>query len=455
MTPMARRIMTALAATLALLAASIGITLAVVARANDMSPRALVDYGIYRVSRIGKAPRPAPNPAGTRDDRWRQDLAYLASELPRLHANAFHATPRAVFEDAVAHLDATIPILSDAQLTVELMRIVALVGDGHTATWSWTERFRPYPLSFGILGDELWIVEADENHVDLLGARVLGIGSATVVDAVERVRPLLSYDSEDDFRVRAGHALAYAEVQQAVGLQPTANEAVLVIADRAGVEREVVVEALPAGDPVALRSAGATPLYRQRSEEDFWSTVLPGGVVYLRYNRCRDPDGFRQVAQDAFAAVDAYRDAALVVDLRGNDGGDERVIAPLLAGIETRRLGAAGRLWVLTDARTFSSATGNAWSLRQLGARLAGEPTGDGVDGWGEVERLTLPNSGIVVQYATRFWRRAGSEEPLEPDLPVEATVDDVLAGRDPVLDAVVAELARVGETPVRAIDVR
>ena len=441
-----RRILVVAAAALALLVASVGITLVVVARASDATPRQVMDYGMYRVGRIGKVPRPPPEPASTCDDRWRQDVAYLAAELPRLHANAFHATPRHVFEEAVAHLDAVVPTLTDHQMTIEIMRLVSLVGDGHTTTWSWTGRFRRYPLVFSLLDNRLWIVAADEANADLLGAEVVRIGSATIEDAVERVRPLLSFDSESAFVSRALHALVYAEVQVAVGLQTRRDEATFLVRHHGEGARAVTLTPVEPGEALALRQAGPVPLFQERSEEDAWMTVLPGGIVYLKINRCREPDAFRRLAERVFGAVDAYRNAALIVDLRGNGGGDERVIEPLRAGIRARDLGDGRRLWVVTDGGTHSSATGNAAGLRALGARHAGEPTGDGADGWGEVEMLTLPNSGIEVQYATRYWRRIGSTEPLQPDLLVRPGIEDLLTGHDPVLAAVVEEIERGGQ---------
>ena len=38
-------------------------------------------------------------------EQWRQDLQYLAKELPRRHKNAFHTVSRETFERAVAELE--------------------------------------------------------------------------------------------------------------------------------------------------------------------------------------------------------------------------------------------------------------------------------------------------------------------------------------------------------------
>src|SRR4030095_192891 len=64
--------------------------------------------------------------------QWREDLRVMAEEMPRRHRNLFHTMTREQFEAAVASLDARIPALERHQIIVEMARIVALVGRGHT-----------------------------------------------------------------------------------------------------------------------------------------------------------------------------------------------------------------------------------------------------------------------------------------------------------------------------------
>jgi hypothetical protein len=74
---------------------------------------------------------------------------------------------------------------------------------------------------------------------------------------------------------------------------------------------------------------------------------------------------------------------------------------------------------------------------------LIGEPTGGRPNGYGETRSFLLPNSGLEVQYSTRFfcnWDQ-GDPEGFPPDIEVVLTVDDVLAGRDAVLEAALAEI--------------
>src|SRR3954463_700651 len=61
-------------------------------------------------------------------ESWRQDLRFLAAEMPRRHQNLFHAMTREQFEATVKRLDEKIPTLTKYQIIVELQRLVAMVG---------------------------------------------------------------------------------------------------------------------------------------------------------------------------------------------------------------------------------------------------------------------------------------------------------------------------------------
>jgi hypothetical protein len=65
-------------------------------------------------------------------EAWRTDLSYLADELERKHKNLYANIAPAQFAAAVQHLHARIPALARHEVIVELARLVAMIGDGHT-----------------------------------------------------------------------------------------------------------------------------------------------------------------------------------------------------------------------------------------------------------------------------------------------------------------------------------
>jgi hypothetical protein len=186
-----------------------------------------------------------------------------------------------------------------------------------------------------------------------------------------------------------------------------------------------------------------TPLYRSRPGPDYWFQYLADSqTLYIQYNVCRnDPKlPFADFAHQVLAEADAHPPRRVVIELRQNAGGNSRVIGPLPGGLRSR-LRAIGHVYVLIGPTTFSSGVLNAMELqRDLHATLAGETAGGTPSSYGELGMLTLPNSKLVVQYTTKYFGKADDAKSSapEPDLPVPFTLADALAGRDPVLAAVI-----------------
>jgi hypothetical protein len=65
-------------------------------------------------------------------EQWREDLRFLARQIPDAHRDMFHAVSRADFDAAVAEVDRRIPMLSDHEIVMDLTRLVAMLGEGHT-----------------------------------------------------------------------------------------------------------------------------------------------------------------------------------------------------------------------------------------------------------------------------------------------------------------------------------
>src|SRR5262245_31744195 len=104
---------------------------------------------------------------------WREDLDFLAEELPKRHVSLFHTMSQAQFEQAVQALREQIPGLARHQVIVELARIVALIGDGHSRldlSDGPNVGFRRYPLRLYLYSDGLFVQAAEDAQA--VGARV-------------------------------------------------------------------------------------------------------------------------------------------------------------------------------------------------------------------------------------------------------------------------------------------
>ncbi len=187
------------------------------------------------------------------------------------------------------------------------------------------------------------------------------------------------------------------------------------------------------------------PLYARRPDQVYWSELIEeGGVAYCRFRYCREMqdhvvDLFTANLLTAIDRLDAP--PRFILDLRGNVGGNGRVLDPIIETVGRRiRDGRIRDATLLVDGHTSAAASTKALDfLAATGALVAGETTGSRVNQCGQSGSFTLPHSGFAVYFPRECLERTEEFEELMPDIPVTLTIEDLLAGRDPVLEAVLA----------------
>ena len=153
---------------------------------------------------------------------------------------------------------------------------------------------------------------------------------------------------------------------------------------------------------------------------------------------------------DATAVISEIRERAqaddverVVIDLRHNSGGDNTTLAPLELALRDPAIDRPGKLFAIIGRVTFSAAANFATDLEgATSVTFAGEDMGGSPNLFGDTRPVTLPDSGQVLRMAARYWERSTPDDTritIEPEIRAELTADDYFAGRDPVLEAIVA----------------
>jgi hypothetical protein len=393
-----------------------------------------------------------PEAQGIRETRWREDLEFFDKRFPSVQVDSERLYPPAKFHQDIADLERDAPNLSDSEIILRVMRLVAQGGVSHITVDPQGElEFHPYPLQFFWYSDGAVLTYAREEYRSALGARAVRIGSMTPDQLEAAVAPYLSHENLLWLHELSPDFMLNREVADHFGLAD-ADGVVEFTFERSGAKpfrlRVAPVSADSQGHMISVTEAlhHPVPFYRKRPNAWYWYEYLADShSLYIQYNRCRnDPKkSFKAFTQELFRFVDALhapeRIERVIVDLRFNRGGDSSVIDPLLQGLESRpRLRAKGRLCVLMGRGTFSSGMMAAVSFREdLHAILIGEASGSRPNEYGEVKTLTLPNSKTEIRYTTKYFTLLEDSDPLtlEPDVPVQRSIADFLSGQDKVLD--------------------
>ncbi len=398
------------------------------------------------LSALAPARAAAQLPASTRsrDQRWRADLAYFARELPARHKNAFAYVKAEDFQRAVRELDAAIPSLTDQQVAWRFQRLAALVRDGHTRVGvPFPYRLR-VPLSLFWDASGLYVVAAPPEQQPLVGKRIQAINGVPLAAVRDTLTHYASHENPVGLQEWGSAFVLWPGLLRDLGVGRDSARASLRVADSAGAPTtvELAAESGPAYQPAP---AGAPrPLYLRRTRERYWFTYLPESrTVYFQYNRCLQPDTFRLLTDSLARVLDSQHPARLVVDLRANAGGNSQVIQPLIALIRTHpELARPGALYAVVGRGTFSSGTMGVVDLKQKAhAVLVGEPNGERPNHYGEVRQFKLPYSGLTVSYSTKNFREVpGDPDAVYPDVSTPLTAALMIAGRDPVMEWILAQ---------------
>jgi hypothetical protein len=377
-------------------------------------------------------------------EQWRQDLQFLAKELPRRHKNAFHTVSRETFEKAVADLDAAIPSLQDFEIVIGMQRIVAMIGDAHTDLHLPRDLNR-FPLTTYWFGDDLRVLRTTQAYRNALGMKVVKIGDADIKDAAAKINSLVPHENEYWVRYVGANYFPYAEILNALKITPELKKAKWTFADDAGKRFTFDMEAVAPDAKIEwLSTLKAVPLYRQRADEPMWFTVLSESqTIYFNFKSYPAKETFKKISEDLLEALGATKPKRLVIDFRLNTGGDFFKGRALLSELRKHaELLNRGHLYVITGRATQSAAMVNAIDFRkEMNAILVGEPTGGRPNGYSENDELRLPNSQIEVSYSTKLYRfQDVDSSAVMPDKLIEPSWDVYPTGRDAVMEWILAQ---------------
>ena len=381
-------------------------------------------------------------------EQWRDDLHYMAGELANRHANAFHRVSRGQYWRLVARIDSALPALAAADIPVYFEKVTAAVGDAHTYV-SLSEDQHFYPFAIYYFGDTPRVVRAAPPFQQLLGARLAKVGDLSTSEVEARLNEILT-QGENVWFYRAEYpGFLSREVLHALGVLRDGREAVFTFARADGSTTAVPMRSSATGPQDWILPYKTAPLYIQHSPDEFWFTTLPNtNTVYVAFNSYRH---LRSNAAALFRYLDSHVIDRLIIDMRTNRGGDylqghKHLIARIL---ERPRLNQPGHLYVITGRYTFSAAMSNAAQFRtETHATLVGEPPGEVPNGYQEHRSFRLPHSHLVVNYSVRYYKFLATDVPaLLPDTTIEPDWHDYQAGRDPVLEWIIASSPAKGAT--------
>jgi len=380
-------------------------------------------------------------------------LDYEAFRIRQIAAKdtAFQGVAATVLDAAEARLAQADTI---DEFRLEAMRTLALGRNGHSRAIA-NAAVQVAPVRLVWLANGPCLVEGPE-----AGAQLLAVNGISVAEIFARLRPYLA-GTDQRARALAGFMLAWPPAVALVTGVPTPVYRLVTVGGdlvELATSDTVPAEALY---PVAERGVADQLIAHQgiaevgEARRGTFLRQLAGQVSYVRIGDLSAAPAPETVAQLTAIATEIRGARRLVVDLRGNPGGDFFGAATFARDLP--KIAPEAALAVLVDKFTFSAALVAAALLKfHAGGRLVGEEMGDAAAFHAEGGTEVLPRSGLSIRYSDGWhdWAE-GKADPvltppeisremvpaglLMPDMVATPTGADLAAGRDMTLAAALA----------------
>lgn len=415
-----------------------------------------------------------------RDLHWEEDVVYLAKIFlgenvikghPYLidesyqkitmdnrvrSENFYNEELRIQFIDEINGLIDQIPELTDAEIPLELNRVLALLGDAHSAVGV------PYEKLFAIDFEEfyedgkvvLYTTMIPQTNPELMYARLVAINGVSAEEIVDLLRAYIPSENEywevDNLSgiYFSSALIVRAEALRAVGVMgDKAESAVFTLETVSGETVDFSLDALTMDEWYQVPTYGGdfftweTLMYRNYYESNYWYEYLEEeDTLYLRIHRF-DEEEENRFDNFCLHLNEYLRDLGgvhkFVVDVRNNPGG-YGFYGPLIDVLNGEFV---EDTYILIDGGSFSQAVNAAAHLRAEveGAQLIGTPAGQPPNFWGGVMGYEMRNSGTYFQMPNTYALNIEDHEgdTLMPDIIVYQTIEDYMEQIDTVLEAV------------------
>jgi hypothetical protein len=387
----------------------------------------------------------------------RSEVAQLRRYAEATHPRGWKAAADPAWRSGWDRLAAEADAMSPEAYLMGLMARLAWFHDGHTTMYV-DGRVGPdgmikapgfdltLPIATNPFFDGLYVTAAKGEGAPLLGARI------TRVDGVAIEKILRSFEAmwPGNNPTRAHHD---ADLIPRPAVLRGAR-----LARPAGVSAPVTVEAEMHGSlvkavlrPRADAREGLVPLPRKPFPIETWRpgqasnfVHAEGHTLVISFDRLfGSKESILGFVREAFEAMESPALERIVLDLRRNDGGDNRLGEGLRKHLERSRFNRPGGLYVLIGPHTFSAAQNLTSRIeRETWAVFVGEPSGASPNHEGDAR--PFQGAGFSAYVSTLPWFDSHPYDKriwTMPDLLVPLRFADWTAGRDRAMEAAFAHV--------------
>ncbi|MBN2633556.1 MAG: hypothetical protein JXR66_08375 [Bacteroidales bacterium] len=401
-----------------------------------------------------------------------QDIDFLIKDIEEIHPNLYHSVNKEDFLFRVQDVKDQLPdSISKINTWKRLYKILALLKEGHTYFLPPEDEigdFLRFPYSIKIddsEGNFIITGTLKGTSTEYTGSRIVSINGISTDSLLLIFKQ--STSAENEPFIVFMNELHFDYSIYAIFGAPEYFDVELLEGDKLEKHRAKSVNHIPA-----------------KTEQYFTFSIIQDSIGYLDLNRLDSFSEFKKFCKSTFKTLSKNKISNLIIDFRGNGGGDSAMGDELMKYISampfSQYQGATGKVssasrgqmkytqkndtlisvdlanhlidpypankryagdvFLLIDGGTFSSAGSTAWCINHYNmATTIGTETGGTGMHYGHPLRRELPITGLTYFISHRQWYQIGADDKsthgLIPDYKMDLSAEDIKNNRDTALD--------------------
>ena len=361
-----------------------------------------------------------------------EDVEELFEKIEKIHPHMFYNITETEFKKELEKSHENWENLNLYEKYYEILRLNALIGDLHTSISQKIIKNKELPFFVKKYKEGVFISNIEKNSVDesLLFSQILEINNIPVDEIIEMGKHITTTESPKASYSRIARKLDSLTFLKTLGVTE---------------EDEFTMSVLKDGE---IKTIKMSPIKTKKEDWFFTSQKnynfeVTRDYVYIDINsfKVQKDNKLEKIYIETMEALE--NEKPIIFDVRGNGGGKTSLFMPLCEEIEKNE----GKGFCLIDNYSVSASVLTVKTLKNAGFKIVGEPMAQGATFFSEAHELET-KGGLVFNVSTTLKNEkyasdgkilsqnmAIDQAPIEPDVFMEESVDDVKNGIDRPLE--------------------
>lgn len=323
--------------------------------------------------------------------KYIDDIEFLINKLEEIHPDLYFSTSKTEIKEMISIFKSNNKPIDDNQFYYILKILFKKIGDPHTMV-----RFKKkvFPLVLKIINNKVYIINTSNENKHNLFSEITFINGVPILDIMKELEKTISYTTNGYLEY-----LLEFYLTEYYSLLPliSGNETITYTVEKDGISNELKFDSK---DEFSDDFTMTKPYWFNYNQEK--------NTLVINYKSCREDENktMNEFVNEVSLFVDEYNIVDIIVDIRGNQGGNSNIIKPLIEYLSTKSL----NLITLIDKGVYSSGRWALIDLKHLGSKFIGTEIGTQLNCFGNCENFELPNTKIKISCSKTYWYYDGKK---------------------------------------------